>query len=373
MRGSVRLGKVWGIPLEVHTSWLVIFVLVSVSLAQLFGERFPFWSVGQRWGVAVLTSLLLFASVLVHELAHSVVAVWRGIPVRGITLFIFGGVSHIAREASTPGVELLIAVVGPLLSLTLGVLFSLLAFAFREGNSMVYAVSSYLGYANLVLGVFNLVPGFPLDGGRVLRAAVWRASGNYHRATRVAATTGQAIGILFIVLGILLALFVSGALISGLWLVLIGWFLESAAATSYRQLRLREVLQGYVARDLMTSDCATVSPDVSIQEMVEQRVLVSGARCFLVTEADRTYGLVTIHSVREVPRTRWAETPVRQVMTPTEHLVTVSPNDEAYHLMEVMDQANVNQVPVVQDGNIIGLVTREGVIHFLRVREELGI
>ncbi|MBI4234213.1 MAG: site-2 protease family protein [Chloroflexi bacterium] len=368
---SIRLGKVWGIPLGINYTWFVVLLLVIFSLASQFRSVFPEWAAYQHWGLAIVTSLLFFASVLLHELAHSLVAVRKGIPVHSITLFVFGGVSHISREANRPGLEFVIAVVGPLSSLVLGLLFWGIAMAGRTTSEHLWAAGLTLAQANFILGIFNLVPGFPLDGGRVLRALLWGATRNYDRATQVASITGRIVAVLFILAGVFIALQVN--LISGIWLVVIGWFLESAAASSYRQFRLREGLRGYTARDLMTTERPTVPPSLSIRQLVEERILPTGRRCFVVGEGEATYGLVTVHSAREVPRHRWDLVPVREVMIPLEGLKAVTPQEDAFRVLELMDEANVNQVPVVQDRRIIGLITRENVLHFLRTREELGI
>ncbi|MCS7207335.1 MAG: site-2 protease family protein [Dehalococcoidia bacterium] len=377
--GGLRIGRILGIPIEVHVSWLFIFVLVVVSLSQvfgarvLFGVRLPSFSLPERWVLAVITAGLFFASVLAHELAHSIVALRRGIPVKGITLFVFGGVSQIAREAATPGVELVMAAVGPFVSLVLGGVFWGLAVFFAERQAHLFAITSYLAFANVLLGVFNMIPGFPLDGGRVMRAILWAVTRSYQRATGIAAGVGQGIGVLFILGGIVQALFVPAAFLSGVWIALIGWFLQGAAASSYRQLRLREGLKGFTARDLMAPECPRVAPSTSVQAVVDEYLLGRGVRCLLVSDDQRTYGLVTVHQVRQVPRERWAYTPVREAMTPLERVVTVSPQEDAYRVLEVLDEAGVNQVPVVQNGQVVGLISREQVIHFLRVREELGV
>ncbi|MFN3974577.1 MAG: site-2 protease family protein [Dehalococcoidia bacterium] len=376
--GGVRIGRIFGIPVEIHISWLIIFFLVVASLAQvfgvrvLFGVRLPYWSWAERWTLAVVTTALFFGSVLAHELAHSIVALRRGIPVKGITLFVFGGVSQIAREAATPGVELVMAAIGPLVSLALGGIFLGLAILFAQVQKHLFAITSYLAFANFLLGVFNLVPGFPLDGGRMLRAVLWGITRNYQRATSIAAGVGQGIGVVFILGGILQALFVPAAFLSGIWLALIGWFLQGAAASSYRQLRLREGLRGFTARDLMAPECPRVAPEVSVQSVVDEYLLGRGVRCLLVSDDQRTYGLVTVHQVRQVPKERWAFTAIREAMAPMERLVAVHPQEDAYRVLEVLDEAGVNQVPVVQDGRVVGLITREHILHFLRVREELG-
>ena len=367
---SIRLGSLWGIPIGVNYSWFIVFFLITLSLESFFEVEYRQWSDAERWGTALVGSLLFFASVLAHELSHSLVARRRGIPVRGITLFIFGGVSQMAREASSPGAELAIAIVGPLSSIVLGLVFVGLTLTL-SGDSPVVAISAVLAQVNILLGVFNMVPGFPLDGGRVLRALVWGVSGNFQRATRIATVLGQGMAFLMIAGGVILAFTYSFA--TGLWIALIGGFLQMAAGSSARQSRLREALQGFTARDLMGRECPQVLPHSTLKELVEDGILVSGLRCFAVTVAGRVEGIITLSGIKDVPRREWEQTMVHQVMVPLDQLKAVPPEEDAFRVLELMDEADVNQVPVVQDGEVLGLVSRDGVLHFIRLRAELGM
>ncbi|MSQ33656.1 MAG: site-2 protease family protein [Dehalococcoidia bacterium] len=377
MHQSLRLGKILGVPVGLHYSWVFISLLVTISLAtHYFPGVSSRWGTGVYWLLAVATSLLFFGSVLLHELAHSVVALARGIPVKSITLFIFGGVSQISREAPSPGEELGIAIVGPLTSLALAGVF----WGIRQAgiSPQVDSMAWLLSIINLQLAVFNMIPGFPLDGGRVFRSVVWKISGSYKVATRLAALVGQGVGYLFILGGVLWAF---GAipglrqdLVGGLWIAFIGWFLQGAAATSYGQARLRDTLQGVRAQDLMSRDFALVSPNMTVRELVDHHVLPMSRRCVVAADAEELLlGLVTLKDIRKVPRERWDITLVREVMVSKEGLVLAAPADEAIGILDRMDEKDISQVPVVQDGKVLGMVGRDSVLHYLRTRSDLGV
>ncbi|MBI2165331.1 MAG: site-2 protease family protein [Chloroflexi bacterium] len=368
---SIRIARIFGIPIGIHISWLLILFLVTASLYQEFDFAYPRWDAPERLVIATLTSLLFFGSVLVHELAHSLVARRQGIPVRGIILFVFGGVSQISRESSRPRDEIVMAAIGPLSSVLLGAGFLGLFLALRSVSEVVAAVAGVLFPINFALGIFNLVPGFPLDGGRVLRASLWGIWRDYGRATRTACRVGQAVGMLMIAAGVLLALF--GNMLNGLWIALIGWFLTNAAGASHRQQQARERLRGYYARDFMAPQCPKVSPALTVRQLVEERVLPSGARCFVVEEGGTVYGVVAVEAARRVKRGRWSDTPVRQVMTPVERLPSVSPIDPAERVLEVMSEHSLSDLPVMADGQIVGMVSRDDVLRFVKLREDLGL
>ena len=370
MSPSIRLGKLFGVPVGINYSWFLIAVLVTVSLAFQLGDSNPDWPVAERWSVALITSLLFFGSVLAHEMSHSLLAIRMGIPVHGITLFIFGGVSQISREASRPSMEAAIALVGPLTSFALAGVFFGLSVLVDPVSAHVHAMLTLLWWVNLVLGVFNMVPGFPLDGGRVFRAVIWGVSGSYGVATRISSMVGRLIAYGLIIGGIAVTLLTGS--FQGLWLALIGWFLEQAATATYRQFRLREGLKGYRAGDLMARDCAFVDGKIALDQLVDIHVLPTGQRCFVIADGLRLCGLVTLKAVRNVPRGAWSTTPVYQVMTPYEKLHTVAPEADAYTVLETMDEHDVNQVPVVRDREFLGLITRDRVLHFVRTRSELG-
>jgi Zn-dependent protease/predicted transcriptional regulator len=376
MRGGISIGKVLGIQLKLHYSWFLIFALVTWALvASYYPTTYPNWTLSMKIAAGLITSLLFFGSVLFHEMMHSVVAIHEGIPIQGITLFILGGVSEMTDEPKTAKDEFRMAIAGPGSSLVLGGIFWGIWFALRGStvNSVqfVAGIAYWLGYINLALGVFNLIPGFPLDGGRVFRSILWWRSGKLHRATKIASNIGRAVGFLFILGGIYLVF--TGNWLNGIWFALIGWFLESAAAGSYRQLLLQELLKGHVASEIMTRDCQTVSPDLTIEKLVNENVLASGRRCFPVAEGGRVEGLVTVSDVQRVPRDQWNMKPVRDAMTPLEKLKSVKPDEDLNTVLKTLAQNDINQVPVVQDRNIVGIVARDSILNFINLRAQLAV
>lgn len=371
-RSTIRLGRLMGIPVGLDTSWFIIFVLITLSLAGYFRGLHPTWSPALHWSVGLATSLLFFVSVVLHELGHSVVAIHYRIPVLSITLFVFGGVARIAREPRRPAHEFWIAIAGPITSYLLAGIFYLSYALTLHFSEPVGALCQYLASINAILATFNLVPGFPLDGGRIARAIIWGVTANFVRATRIATRMGQVVAYGFIVYGVGIVL-LQGNFFGGLWLAFIGWFLLTAARESYAQVAVREVLKGIQARDVMASDCLTISPSLRLTEFVEAYVLPSGRRCFLVVDGNRLLGLMTLHEVRAVERDRWPATTVAEAMTPAERLKWVGPDDEIMDILERMENEDINQMPVVEDAHLIGLLTREHVLRVLRTRLDLGI
>jgi Zn-dependent protease/CBS domain-containing protein len=370
--------------LRLHYSWFIIFGLVTWALAaSYYPSVFPSWSLASRIAAGIVTSLLFFGSVLAHELAHSIISQRQGIPVQSITLFVLGGVSQITEEPKQPRDEFRMAIAGPLTSLVLGGILWGIFFGVRHstafGLQFIAAITYWLGYINLALGVFNLIPGFPLDGGRVFRSLLWWRSGNLRNATRTAASIGRFIGYLFIFGGIWLVfggLFftsLQGWWFNGIWLAIIGWFLESAANGSYRQLLLQEMLKGHVASDVMSRDCMIISPETNLERLVNENILTSGRRCFPVASGSQVVGLMTLHNVRAVPREQWAMETVQEVMTPFDKLKWVGPNEDLASVFRLLMQNDINQVPVVQDGQIVGMVTRENLLNFVNIRSGLGV
>lgn len=372
MPGSFRIGKIAGIEISVHVSWLIIFVLLTWALATgWFARLSPGWPRSTYWLISALASLLLFGSVLVHELAHSLVARARGLPVKNITLFIFGGVSNIEREPHSPGVEFQMALVGPLMSLLLGGLALLLLWAIRGGTSPLAAVLRFLGVMNILLGLFNLIPGFPLDGGRVLHSIVWRVSGSARSATRVATFVGQLIAYLLIFAGILL--FFAGDLFDGIWFGFIGWFLLSAAQAANTQATLAAMFKGVTVGEVMNPNPATVPANISLQKLVDEFLLPHGWRSACVLQGDQLAGLISLSDVRHIPREHWAQTPVGFAMVPLEKLHVVSPEQSFNEVLPLMVTQDVNQVPVVARGRLVGVLNREDVMRFIEIRRGLGI
>jgi Zn-dependent protease/predicted transcriptional regulator len=376
LRGGIPIGKAFGISLRLHYSWFFIFALVTWVLADIyFPHYYPNWSLSARIAAGLITSVLFFGSVLVHELMHSIVAQRQGIPVQSITLFIFGGVSQITSEPKQPKDEFRMAIVGPLSSLVIGGIFLGIYFEWRNVDTFavqfITAIAHWLGIINLFLGIFNLIPGFPLDGGRVLRSLIWWRSGNLRNATRIASNAGRAVGFIFIFVGIYFIF--TGDWVDGIWLALIGWFLESAAVGSYQQLLMQEMLKGHVASEVMSSDCVVIPPDTTIDQLVHGNILTSGRRCFPVVSGSKIVGMMTLHNVNAVPREQWSTETVKEAMTPFDKLKWVRPDEELSSVLRILTQDNINQVPVVQDNEIVGMISRENLLNFVNIRSRLGV
>ena len=377
MHAQIKLGHIFGIEIGLHYSWLIIALLVALSLAAQFHAANPAWGEGTIWATAIATALLFFVAIILHELSHSAVAKLRGLPVRSIVLFALGGVSQIEKDAPDAKTEFWMAIVGPIASLVIGavclgaaVLLGWTPTAKASAPSTpLTAMLMWLGVINISLGVFNLVPGFPLDGGRVLRAIVWWITGNGARATRIASVVGQLVAFGFIVFGIFR--FFGGAGFGGLWLAFIGWFLLDAARASYAQVAISEALRGLRARDVMTNDCPVVSSSDNLQTVVEEHLLRTGNRCFIVEEQGHTVGLITPHEIKTVPRNRWPYTTVDQVMRPLDQLHTVHPETSVATALEVMGRDDVNQLPVMDDGHLAGMISRSHILQVIRSRAEL--
>jgi Zn-dependent protease len=308
-------------------------------------------------------------SVLLHELGHSVVALRYNIPVRSITLFLFGGVAQIGAEPPSAVAEFLIAIAGPLVSLTLAAVFYAVE-PLVAGMEPLLGLVKYLAYINLALVLFNLIPGYPLDGGRVFRAIVWAITKNMRRATLIAANVGRFFAMVFIFVGVWQMF--SGNFGGGLWIAVIGWFLDNAASAQVHQVMFQGLLVGHRVSQAMNTQCASVLGSLTLQDLVDKHILTSGQRCFLVNRSDDTVGLMTLHRIKEVPRSEWVTTSAAQVMLPWEELKRVDPDAELWAALQEMDRDGVNQMPVTRDHKVIGMLSREDVITFLRTLQELG-
>ena len=372
MRTSWRIGSLFGIDIRIDSSWLVIFTFVSWALASFyFPNRFAGWPQWQYWVIGVVTSLLFFASVLGHELTHSLVAMRQGEEVRSITLFILGGVAELKGEPESPFKEFSMAFVGPLSSMVIALFFWAISLAVRDFSQPIWALTRYLALINLIVALFNLIPGFPMDGGRVLRAIIWRVTGNLRKSTRIASTAGQAIAFLFIAFGILLIF--SRAFFNGLWMVFIGWFIHSAAARGYKQVVMKDMLSDIRAKDLMNREFEAITPDLPLQGLIDEHILRKRQRAFLVFDKGQLEGIICLDDVKAVPRENWASTRVGEIMTPREKLETVSPEDDGTSVLGRLTGRNVNQVPVVKEGKVEGILCRSDVLQFLQLRTELGV
>lgn len=364
-----RLGRIGGVEIKIDPSWSIIALLVGYTFYLALGQRFSNRSTGPLVGLAVVMALLFFASVLLHELAHSWLALSRGVEVKGITLFLFGGATEADLDTKKPADELFIAIVGPVTSLILGGLFWLIAVA--SGTTPVGFAAGYLGWINGSLAVFNLLPGFPLDGGRVLRSLVWRRTDDLVRATRVAARSGRILGSAIIAIGVFEVFFL-GALIGGLWLVAIGWFLSQAASSSFVHLQVRTALQGVPASRLITSDLVGIPAGTTVQDAVDNFFMRHNYNTFPVTTDHRTLGLVGMKAVREVPRERWARVPVDEILEPLSEMCTVGVTDDIGDVVDKLMQGEVGRVVVVHDNEVIGLITPRDVVRWLELTQELG-
>ena len=365
---GIRIGEIFGIPIYLHPSWFIIFLLITLSLRTQFTSQHPGWSNAQHWALGIITSVLFFASVVFHELSHSIVALRYRIPVKSITLFVFGGVSSIERDASSAKQEFNIAIAGPLSSLFLAGCFWLVSH-YWHGNEMVTSAAMWLAGINLLLGLFNLVPGFPLDGGRILRGITWGVTGDFAKATRIASNAGRIFAYVMILIGVWEAL--NGNWVGGLWTAFIGWFLLSAAQESIAQVTIRNTFTGVRAEDIMTRDIPTVARDISLEEYL-QEVLRTGRRCHIVTGAGRPVGLVTLHAVRTVPREEWGVTSIQAVMLPLDKLHSASPDEPALGVLERMQSEDINQMPVISEGQIVGMIGRDTILRALQTRLQVG-
>ena len=374
MDAQIKLGRIFGIKIGLHYSWLIIALLIAFSLAGHFAAAHPNWGRGVIWGMAIITALLFFAAIVAHELSHALVARRRGLPVRSITLFALGGVAQFEKEAEDATTEFLVSIVGPLASVVIGFVCLILAWLLgwtmmTEPTTPLMAMLVWLGYINIGLAIFNMLPGFPMDGGRVLRALIWWFTGSAERATRIASLTGQVVAFGFIVLGIYR--FFAGAGFSGLWMAFIGWFLLNAAKATYAQQELTERLRGVRVGDLMTRDCTLVDGNANLQIFVHDYLLHTGRRCFLVAEQGVVTGLITPNEVKGIPQARWPFTLVYDVMRPLEQLRTVTPETPVSEALEIIGREDLNQLPALANGRLEGMISRDQILRYLLTRAEL--
>jgi Zn-dependent protease/CBS domain-containing protein len=370
-RHTIPLGRILGIPIGLDYSWFLIFVLLTWTMAVgYYPTEFKNWPIAQYWIVGAMTAIMLFVSVLLHELGHSVVAMRYKVPVRSITLYIFGGISLIGTEPPTAAAGFWISIAGPAVSFVLAALFSLMQ-PFFAGVASLLALSQYLADINVALGLFNLIPGFPLDGGGVLRAIIWGASHNMRRATLIAANVGRGIAFLFILFGVWQMF--GGNFVNGMWIAFIGWFLENAAVAQVKQQTLQGVLSGHKVSEAMRQDFTAVAPDTTLEHLVNDHILGAGRRSLVVKRGDRAVGLLTLHHIKEIPRSDWPSMTASQAMVSAEQMKRVRPDAELWTALEEMDRDGVNQLPVMADGQIEGMLSREDVISYLRTLQELGV
>jgi Zn-dependent protease/predicted transcriptional regulator len=376
MKPQIKLGRIFGVEIGLHYSWFIIAMLITFSLAGQFQLNNPRWSDTLRWGLAVITAVLFFVSIVVHELSHALVAKARGLPVRSITLFALGGIAQIEKEAADAKTEFWMGIVGPISSFLIGA--GCLAIAAVLGwtppgfpQRPLPAILMWLGVINIGLAIFNMIPGFPLDGGRVLRGLLWWITGNAKRATTIAARIGQIIAFGMIIYGVMQ--FFGGTGLNGLWLAFIGWFLLSASRESYAQMMITEGLRGLRVADVMSGDYAVVDAYTNLQSFAEEHLMRTGRRFFVVTLNGRPEGIVTPNEISEVPRTRWPYTTIADVMRPLDRTRTVGPNTPVTEALEVMASEDLNQLPVVSGGTLAGLISRSHILQLIQTRAQLHL
>jgi Zn-dependent protease len=374
VQAQVKLGRIAGISVGLHYSWFIIALLITLSLAEHFRTATPRWSSTVVWSAAVVTGVLFFVALLLHELAHSLLAKTRGLRVRAITLFALGGVSQIESEASDAKSEFWIAIVGPLTSLAIGLVCLWIArltgwLPGTEPSVPAIAVLLWLGYINMMLAAFNMIPGYPLDGGRVLRALIWWITRNADRSTQLASQVGQAVAFIFIFLG--LYRFFLGANFGGLWLAFIGWFLLDASRSSYAQVAVMTGLRGRPVADIMERDCPTVEGHLTLKDFVDEYLLRTGRRCFIVVQNHNVSGLITPHEIKQVDRERWPLTSVQSVMRHLDQVRSVTPDTPAIQALEIMTREDINQLPVLSNGHLEGIFSRGHVLRFLQTHAEM--
>ena len=377
MKGSWRIGRIAGIEIGIHYTWLLALVIFTWLLGQsYFPGTYPGWQTYSYWVAGFLATFILFISVLIHELAHSIVARSRGLPVSSITLFILGGVSNLTEEPEKPGLEFVMAIAGPASSLVLAGIFWVIWYLL--GNHVIFlkAIFGYMALANALLAGFNLLPGFPLDGGRVFRSILWKTTGNLLKATNIATIVGRLFAWVFMGVGLLLAFGVSilgiSGFLNGLWFVFIGWFLNSAADSSRQEATLREHLTGVLVGQVMEKDVESVHSDTNITDLVQTIFIQKRKRAIPVTDGDNLIGMVTISDIKGLPQEKWPTTLVSQVMH-RDPIHFVKPEDDLNAAMKLIAQNDLNQIPVLSQGKLVGILTRADVINYLHLSQELNI
>jgi len=374
MQAQIKLGRIFGIEIGLHYSWLIVALLITLSLSGHFKSTNPQWSDSVVWFSALVTAFLFFVTIVIHELSHSLVARMHGLTVRSITLFALGGVSQIERDSPNARTEFWIGIAGPLASavigsMCLGVALSLAWSPAATPTDPATAVLVWLGYINFLLAGFNMIPGFPLDGGRVLRGILWWITGVRSRATRLAAQVGEFVSYVFIVIGLMR--FFSGAGLGGLWISFIGWFLLDASRASQAQAGVAEALKGLVVGDVMSRDYVTVDGRSNIQTFADEHLLRSGRRCFIVMENGKVTGLITPHEVRHIPHSQWPYKTLDVVMRPLDQLRTVAIDTPVMKALEIMGREDVNQLPVIVNGALEGIISRSHILQLLQTKAEL--
>jgi Zn-dependent protease len=373
MESSLNIGKIFGIPIRLHFTWFIIFILITATLIAYLPAPGP-WILWYRIVSGIIASLLFFLSILIHELAHSYVAIKNGIPVKDITLFVFGGVSRITKEANRPSTEILIALVGPLASICIAAIYFGIYRGLSSVDTLLATLALWIAFLNAFMALFNLIPGFPLDGGRVLRSVIWHNTGSFIRGTRTATIVGRSIGYIFITGGLIMMFAPNpwfNGLWPGLWLLFVGSFQEISATISYREALLRDAIDGFTARDIMNINFPVTSGDTTIEQLVHKSMLSTGNKWFIVATENRLQGLISLRNIKRVPHSQWNTTTVKEVMVPDSSLLTAGPDDAALYILENMEEKNIYRVPVIKEGIIAGIISYDNLLHLPKIRSDL--
>ena len=363
-----------GIPVRIHYTLWVVFILIAWSLAYGYmPHQYPGLDVVTYWAIGIASAIILFASVLVHELSHSYVAKKNGLPIARITLFFFGGVSEMTEEPQDPSLEVRVAAAGPLMSFLIAAVLGGLWYATTVVKAPV-ALTATLGYGALInatLGVFNLLPAFPLDGGRVFRGSIWKRSGNLVGATRTATRVSEALSLLMMLGGFAAIIF--GDFVNGLWIVVLGWFIRSGAETSLRQTLIGEALSGVRVVDIMTQNVLTVPPDITVQQLISDYFLVNRHGGYPVVKDGQILGIVTLQCVRSISQGQRTSVTVARAMVPCESTVMVKPTLSALDAFQRMARKNVGRVLVVEGGRLLGILTRGDLMRIIQMRQDFDL
>ena len=372
MKRSFKLITILGIPVEVNLSWFIIFALIVYTLAMGY---FPITAPGLsplfRFLVSLIAALLLFASLLLHELSHSVVAKRNDLPISGITLFIFGGVAHMEKEPSSPQVEFKMAIAGPLCSFALAAFFYLLSSSFRLLGLPVFisAITDYLFFINLVVAIFNLIPGFPLDGGRVFRSILWYSIGDLRRSTRIASSFGKGFALVLMALGFLSL--IRGYFISGIWFIFLGLFLQEAAESSYRQVVMKKILSNIKVKEIMTKNVIVIPARISLKKLVDEYFFKFRHASFPMVEDDTLLGLVTFHDVKEIDKKDWAKTNAHEILIPLRENLLIHENEEVMEALSKMAKNQVGRLLVIEDSKLMGILSQKDIFKLFQFKSEM--
>lgn len=372
MKGSLVIGKIKGIEIEINISWLVIFALLTYMLAtSYFPVNYPEWNETVNWILATVMALMFFSSVLLHELSHSLVSIRQGLIVKKITLFIFGGMAQIEKEVDDPVKELKIAIAGPAMSIVLAGIFFLFANVLAAAGAQAYFIVpfTYLATVNIILAIFNMVPAFPLDGGRVLRAIIWKVKGDMQQATKIASSLGSFFGYFLIFNGVFLAL--AGNLFNGLWFLFIGWFITQASQSSYQHVVMNDMFNKICVNKFMTENVVTVEYYVSLEQLVEDYFYKYKFSMFPVVRIGEIMGIVTLDDIKKVHKSIWDETTVGSIAQKIEEDLIVSPRDTVSIAMDKAFKNGVGRVLVMEDGRLLGIVSRTDILNYIRIHGQL--